>query len=77
MRRREFIFMLSGAFGGSILIAGRASGAHPRIAILTLASSDDPVAASRHLSRAYGSLDMWTGKPSKSTFDMPTAMLSG
>jgi putative tryptophan/tyrosine transport system substrate-binding protein len=42
MRRREFIFLLSGAFGGTALTAGRAAGAHPRIAILTLASSDDP-----------------------------------
>jgi putative tryptophan/tyrosine transport system substrate-binding protein len=42
MRRREFIFLLSGAFAGSPSIAGRAASQHPRIGILTLASSDDP-----------------------------------
>jgi putative tryptophan/tyrosine transport system substrate-binding protein len=42
MRRREFILLVGGAFGGATLIAERSAGAHPRIAILTLASSDDP-----------------------------------
>jgi putative tryptophan/tyrosine transport system substrate-binding protein len=42
MRRREFILLLSGTFAGAPLVVGHAASQHPRIGILTLASSDDP-----------------------------------